>query len=79
MNCLVRYEVTVDRKVCVGTGACYTIDPAHYKPDDQGKSTVVGGATNESTSTRVFDDDGMTGAAEGAKACPVGAPAVKQL
>ena len=76
---MVKYEVTVDRKLCVGTGACYTTDSGHFKPDDEGRSTVVGGATDESKSTRVFDDDRMEDAVEGARTCPVGAPAVRQL
>lgn len=76
---MVKYEVTVDRMICIATKACYATDTMHYKPDEQQKALVVGGETDESKSTRVFDDDRLSDAQEGAKACPVGAISVKQL
>ncbi|MDQ1280806.1 MAG: Ferredoxin [Thermoproteota archaeon] len=76
---MVKYEVTVNRNVCLATMACYSTDALHYKSDENHKSLVVGGTTDQSKSTRIFDDDGLDDAQRGAKACPVGAITVKQL
>jgi len=40
---------------------------------------MVGGETDESKSSRVFEDDKLAEAQEGAKACPVSAIAVTQM
>ena len=76
---MVKYEVTVNRDMCIATMACYATDSLHYKSDENHKALVVGGMTEQSKSTRIFDDDRLGDAQEGAKACPVGAIIVKQL
>jgi ferredoxin len=76
---MVKYEVTVNRDTCIATMACYALDPLHYMADEKLKSIVVGGTTDPSKSTRVFDDNNIGDAEAGAKACPVGAITVKKL
>jgi ferredoxin len=76
---MVKYKVEVDLKVCVSTTACYATDGLHFVAGKNRQSNVVGGETDESKSTRVFDDDKIADAQEGAKACPVSAITVTQL
>jgi ferredoxin len=76
---MVKYKVEVDRNTCISTGACYTTDTVHYEADENQKSQVVGGNTDNSKSTKIFDDDQIKDAKEGAKACPVSAITVTEL
>jgi ferredoxin len=74
-----KYKVEVDLKVCVSTGACYATDRQHFVSGKNQQSNVVGGQTDEAKSSRVFEDDKIAEAQEGAKACPVSAVTVTQL
>jgi len=76
---MVKYKVEVDLKTCVSTGACFTTDSMHFKAGKNQQSNTVGGETDESKSSRVFEDDKLAEAQEGAKACPVSAIAVTQM
>jgi ferredoxin len=75
---MVKYKVEVNLKTCVSTAACYATDKLHFKSGKNQQSNVVGGETDESKSTRVFDDDQIAAAQEAAKACPVSAITVTQ-
>ena len=75
---MVKYKVEVDLKTCVSTAACYASDRQHFKSGKNQQSNVVGGETDESKSTSVFEDDQITAAQEAAKACPVSAITVTQ-
>ena len=75
---MVKYKVEVDLKVCVSTAACYATDRIHFKSGKNQQSNVVGGETDESKSTHVFDDDKIADAQDAAKACPVSAITVTQ-
>ncbi len=68
-----KYRAEVDHKVCISTGACYSIDKTHFEPGKNEQSIVVGGETDDSKSTGTFDDDSMTNAQEAANSCPVSA------
>jgi ferredoxin len=76
---MVKYRVDVDLKICVSTGACYASDGQHFKSGKNQQSNVVGGETDESKSTRVFEDDQIVDAQAAAKACPVSAITITQL
>ena len=74
-----KYKVEVDLKVCVSTAECYATDKLHFKAGKNQQSNVVGGETDESKSTRVFDDNKIADAQDAAKECPVSAITVTQL
>ncbi len=76
---LVKYKVEVDLTTCISTGACYATDRLHYVSGAHQQANVVGGQTDESRSSNVFDDDKLEDAQDGAKSCPVAAIRVIQL
>jgi len=75
---MVKYKVEVDLKTCVSTGACYASDRLHFQSGKNQQSNVVGGQTDESKSTNVFDDNQISDAQAAAKACPVSAITVTE-
>ena len=66
-----KYKIEIERGGCIACGACYTVDPSHFEPDDEEKSTVIGGETDSNSSLRVFDDDDIENAREAEDSCPV--------
>jgi ferredoxin len=76
---MVKYKVEVDLKTCISTAACYATDNQHFKAGKDRQSNVIGGKTDESKSTNVFDDDQITDAKQAAKSCPVSAITITQL
>ncbi len=76
---MVKYRVEVDRTICIATGACYATDTLHYQSDQNQKAKVVSGETDDSKSTKTFDDDRLADAEEGARVCPVSAITVTKL
>jgi ferredoxin len=75
---MVKYKVEVDLKTCVSTGACYATDRLHFKSGKNQQSNVIGGQTDESKSSNVFDDNQIADAQEAAKNCPMSAITVTQ-
>jgi ferredoxin len=67
---MMKYEIHVNREDCIACASCYTIDPQHFESDSEGKSKVIGGASN-GESTGSFDDEKITDAQAAADACPV--------
>jgi ferredoxin len=76
---MAKYKVEVDLKTCISTAACYATDSQHFKLCKNQQANVIGGETDESKSTHVFEDDQIANAQEGAKSCPVSAIKVTQL
>lgn len=70
---MTKYKVEIDLKTCVSTKACYATDSLHFKSGENQQGNVVGGQTDESKSSNIFDDDQIADAQEAAKACPVSA------
>ena len=66
-----KYKIDIDRSGCIACGSCYSIDPTHFEPDDEGKSTVKGGETDASGSSGVFDDEYIEDAKDAEDSCPV--------
>lgn len=66
-----KYKIEIDRTGCIACGSCYSIDSTHFEPDDEGKTTVVGGETDDSGSSGVFDDEEIENAKEAEDSCPV--------
>jgi len=67
----VKYKIEIEREACTTCGTCYSIDPSHFEPDEEGKSTVVGGETDSDVSSGVFDDDEIEVAREAEDSCPI--------
>lgn len=66
-----KYKIEIKRENCIACGSCYSINPSHFEPDEQGKSTVSGGETNDSISIGKFDDTEIEIAKDAEDACPV--------
>jgi ferredoxin len=67
---LVQYSIEIDRTGCIACGTCYSIDPSHFEPDEEDKSTVVGGETDDNASSGVFNDKEIELAQEAEDSCP---------
>jgi ferredoxin len=75
----VKYKIEIDRTGCIACGSCYSIDPSHFEPDDDGKSTVAGGETDSNASMGVFDDEEIESAQDAEDSCPVSVITVTEL
>ena len=73
-----KYKIEIDRGGCIACGSCYSIDPSHFEPDDEGKSTVIGGETDASGSSGVFNDE-IENARDAEDSCPVSIITVTEL
>jgi ferredoxin len=38
----VKYKIEIERGGCTACGTCYSVDPSHFEPDEEEKSTVIG-------------------------------------
>jgi ferredoxin len=74
-----RYKIEIERGGCIACGSCYSIDASHFEPDDEGKSTVIGGETDGNASSGVFDDEEIENAREAEDSCPVSIITVTEL
>jgi len=66
----VKYKIEIEREGCIACGTCYSLDPSHFEPDDEGKSTVIRGETDDNASSGVFDDEGIENVREAEDSCP---------
>ncbi|MFZ7138155.1 MAG: ferredoxin [archaeon] len=74
-----KYKIEIKRENCIACGSCYSLNPSHFEPDDQGKSTVIGGETDDSISTGEFDDTEIESARDAEDSCPVSIITVIEL
>ena len=74
-----KYKIEIDRGGCIACGTCYSLDPIHFEPDGEDKSTVSGGETDASASSGVFDDDEIEGARNAEDNCPVAIITVTEI
>ena len=74
-----KYKIEIERGGCIACGACYTVNSSHFEPDDEEKSSVVGGETDADLSSGVFDDDDFESAQEAQDSCPVSIITVTEL
>jgi len=74
-----KYKIEIDRSGCIACGTCYTLDDDHFESDDEGKSTVIGGETDENASLGVFDDEKIEDAREAEDSCPVSVITVTEI
>lgn len=65
-----KFRIEVDREGCIACATCYTLDPAHFESDAEGKSKVIGGASN-GKSEGSFEDNKIKDAQEAELSCPV--------
>jgi len=71
MVILLEYKIEIEREGCIACGSCYSIDPSHFEPDDEGKSIVKGGETDSNFSSGIFDDEDIENAQDAEGSCPV--------
>ena len=74
-----KYKIEIEREACIACGTCYSIDPTHFEPDDEGKSTVIGGETDASNSSGVFEDEEIENAREAEDSCPTSVITVTEV
>ncbi|TET24962.1 MAG: ferredoxin [Candidatus Bathyarchaeum sp.] len=74
-----KYKIEIERGGCIACGSCYSVDPSHFEPDDEGKSALIGGETDASGSSGVFDDDEIENARNAEDSCPVSIITVTEL
>ncbi len=65
-----KFRIEIDREGCIACATCYTLDPAHFEADSEGKSKVVGGTSN-GKSEGSFSDEKLKEAQEAEVSCPV--------
>jgi len=65
-----KFKIEIDREGCIACATCYTLDPAHFEADAEGKSKVIGGTSN-GKSEGSFDDGKLKEAQEAELSCPV--------
>jgi ferredoxin len=75
----VKYKIEIERGGCIACGACYSVNSSHFEPDDEEKSSVVGGETDADLSSGVFDDDDFESVQEAQDSCPVSIITVTEL
>ena len=74
-----RYKIEIERGGCIACGACYGIDPSHFEPDDDGKSTVIGGKNDDFGSLGIFEDDEIENSRSAEDSCPVSIITITEL
>lgn len=76
---MTKYKIEIDRTGCIACGSCYSLNPSHFEPGEEEKSTVVGGETDATASSGAFDDEEIENAREAEDSCPVSAITVTEL
>ena len=74
-----KYKIEIEREGCIACGTCYSIDPSHFEPDDEGKSVVIAGESDVNASSGVFDDEEIENAREAEDSCPVSVITVTEV
>jgi ferredoxin len=74
-----KYKIEIKREDCIACGSCYSINPTHFEPDEQGKSKVIGGRTSDSMSVGEFDDAEIESARDAEDSCPVSIITVTEM
>ncbi|MFJ7204240.1 ferredoxin [Streptomyces sp. NPDC098789] len=70
MSRAVAHRIDIDKDVCIGAGQCALTAPGVFTQDDDGLSELLPGKE---------DGDGSALVREAARACPVGAIAVRPV
>lgn len=70
------YEVSVDRRKCIGAGFCEKLMPKLFKVDGNNRVTLTGGAAKGDTMSVAIGETDLKAAVEAAKVCPSYAIAV---
>jgi ferredoxin len=75
----VRYKIEIELGGCIACGACYGIDPSHFEPDDEGKSTVFDGKIDSYGSMGIFEDDEIENSKLAEDSCPASIITVTEI
>ena len=74
-----KFKIEIELEGCIACGSCYSIDPSHFEPDDEGKSVVIGGETDDNMSSGIFDDEDIESAKDAEDSCPVSIITITEL
>ena len=74
-----KYKIEIERGGCIACGVCYSIDPSHFEPDSEGKSTVIGGETDSHGSLGIFEEEEIENSRTAEDSCPVSIITVTEL
>jgi ferredoxin len=55
------------------------LNPTHFGPGEEEKSSVIGGETDENSSSGTFDDEEIEKAKQAEDSCPASAITVTQI
>ncbi len=78
---MARYKVFFDRKNCIGAAACVAEHPEHWKLENDGKASIIGGKKVESSDNEeiIIDEKDFPLCMAAAEACPVKAIHIKDV
>ena len=76
---MTKYKIEIDRTGCIACGACYSLDPSHFEPDEEDKSMVANGETDDNASSGFFEDEEIEKARDAEDSCPVSVITVTEL
>jgi ferredoxin len=66
------HKVELDRRGCIGAGACAAVAPEYWEMKPDGKPDLIGGAQKENEfQEKEFPDKDLDLVMESAKVCPV--------
>ena len=68
-----KYKIQIDRTLCLACGTCYSLNLTHFEPGLEEKSSVIGGETDENSSSGTFDDEEIESAKQAEDSCPASA------
>ncbi len=74
-----KYKIEIDREDCIACGTCYSLDTEHFESDEDGKGQLINGQTDETISTRTFEDNNVDQAKEAEDSCPVSVIKITEL
>ncbi len=62
-------KIIQNKKDCIGCGACASICPEHWKMEDDGKASLIGGEKSEEKYEKEVEEIGCN--KEAKESCPV--------
>lgn len=70
---MAKYKIVFNRKNCIGTSACNSVDPENWEIDEDGKTTLKGSKLNEATGfyELEFPEEKLEEKMQVASVCPI--------
>jgi ferredoxin len=74
-----KYKITIHQDECIACGNCYTVDPIHFKVNDDNFAAVTNGFIENGYSVGSFYDDKIDQARDAEDACPVSVIEIEEV